>query len=76
MAIFNIFTYSFFVNFWMAVTFIAASKIICGGVSPPLLAILSNTAPKGTQGSSISLWIIFSSISYLIAVQVLARFLP
>lgn len=75
-AVFNILIYGFFVNFWMAVSFVAAAAIICGGISPPLLAMMSNTAPKGTVGSAIGLWIIFSSVSYLIAVQVLARFLP
>ena len=75
-AIFGILFYGFFVNFWMAAILYGLTAIVCGGVSPPLLAMMSNTAPKGTQGSSIGLWIIVSSVSYLISVQVLAIFLP
>lgn len=41
-----------------------------------MLGVIADTAPKGTQGSAISLWIIVNAVAYLIAVVVYAQFLP
>jgi MFS family permease len=47
-AIFSILIYGFFVNFWLAAGLYGLSQIICGGISPPLLAIMADSSPKGT----------------------------
>lgn len=75
-AIFNFFIYGFFVNFWLAAGLYGLVQFLCGGISPPLLAIMADSAPKGTNGSAISLWIIFSALSGLAAVTVLGIYLP
>ena len=75
-AIFNFLIYGFFVNFWLAAGLFGLAAILCGGISPPLLAIMADSAPKGTQGSAIGLWIIVSSLAYLASVTLLGKFLP
>lgn len=75
-AIFDFLIYGFFVNFWLAAGLFGLKAIICGGISPPMLAIMASAAPKGTQGSAISLWVIVSSLAYLASVTLLGKFLP
>lgn len=75
-AIFSFLIYGFFVNFWLAAGLYGLSAIVCGGISPPLLAIMADSSPKGTKGSAIGLWVIFSSLAYLASVSVLGKFLP
>jgi len=76
LAIFSFLIYGFFVNFWIAAGLFGLTAVLCGGISPPLIAIMADTAPKGTQGSAISLWIIVSSLAYLVADTVLGNYLP